>query len=668
MKKIERDTGIQFIPKFVKQTSDLWYGDIVTHENYNAKLNLNTDQGDYNTEFLRLLLTIADGENTPHVPYLDNYINEIIDELDTKTNDIDLATVAKSGSYTDLSDTPTKLSSFENDTNYVNTEELNNNLTNLSRELVMLLQDINNNIATVEGTANTAIDNAATADNKAEEALTLAQSYSPIIANKQDQLTAGSNISIIGDVISATDTTYIAGDNVTIVDNVINATDTKYSAGANIIIDENNVISSIGGGGGSGVSYIAGDNITIEGNVISATDTTYSAGDNITIDDNNVISSSGGIKTINGNQPDETGNVQLTQVIALPLLKEGSTYYVDLTNLKKGCYMIPPMVPITDSTSRPSSISMTLKCRKPNTTDTMLTKSGLTVALTYYPVFITLQVDVPQAIAQIEDEGVSSVYLGRFIYTTYNDYYQRTYCAYNIELKTNYLDAGSGSTQPLSAVTTNNTQQTISGLKKFNTLPQSTAVPANDADLVNKLYVDEAVANASGNSDSATYVQTDTSVPVLQVLDSIENPSKQTKINSNSLIVRDGDNQITMMPDMDYIYLKDTSRTRTVYHYDASNVLQTISENVGSEGGPVYSLYDAATNNFSSLTTTDLTLAGTSVMGTLNEKVTNGNTTYPVKVYVQDTQPAAEEGYTVVWINTAVYEVDYGNGIRKLYL
>lgn len=654
MKKIERDTGIQFIPKFVKQTSDLWYGDIVTHENYNAKLNLNTDQGDYNTEFLRLLLTIADGENTPHVPYIDNYINEIIDELDTKANDSDLATVAKSGSYTDLSDTPTKLSAFENDTNYVDTEELNNNLTNLSREFVMLLQDINNSIATVEGTANTAINNAATADNKAEEALTLAQSYSSIITNKQNQLTAGNNISIIGDVISATDTTYIAGDNVTIVDNVINATDTKYSAGANIVIDENNVISSIGGGGGSGVSYIAGDNITIEGNVISATDTTYSAGDNITIDENNVISSSGGVKTINGNQPDETGNVQLTQTPTLSLILEDGTYYIDITDLKTGVYMIPPTVKAANASTTPAPISAYMRCRKPNTTNQYMVMYGPIFTLSYYPVYIALQTDVSEAIAQLEAGTITNAKLGKVTYVTSYDYYSRTYYCYDLQISKTSIQCSGGSSAPLNAVTTNSVQQSISGLKKFITLPQSTAVPANDADLVNKLYVDEAVANAGGNSDSATYVQTDTSVPVLQVLDNLENPSKQTKINSNSLIVRDGDNQITMMPDMDYIYLKATSRTRTVYHYDADNVLQTISENIGSEGGPVYSLYDAATNNFSSLTTTDLTLAGTSVMGALNEKVTNGNITYPIKVYVQDTQPAAEEGYTVVWINTAV--------------
>lgn len=60
----------------------------------------------------------------------------------------------------------------------------------------------------------------------------------------------------------------------------------QYTAGENITI-ENNVISA------SGESYTAGDNITIEDGVISATDTTYTAGTGIDIT-NNVISASGG--------------------------------------------------------------------------------------------------------------------------------------------------------------------------------------------------------------------------------------------------------------------------------------------------------------------------------------------------------------------------------------
>lgn len=53
---------------------------------------------------------------------------------------------------------------------------------------------------------------------------------SSAIAGKQDILTAGTNISITDNTISATDTTYTAGANITIdSDNKISATDTTYS-------------------------------------------------------------------------------------------------------------------------------------------------------------------------------------------------------------------------------------------------------------------------------------------------------------------------------------------------------------------------------------------------------------------------------------------------------
>lgn len=49
------------------------------------------------------------------------------------------------------------------------------------------------------------------------------------LSNKQDKLTAGDNINITGNTISATDTTYSAGDNITIDENnEISATDTTY--------------------------------------------------------------------------------------------------------------------------------------------------------------------------------------------------------------------------------------------------------------------------------------------------------------------------------------------------------------------------------------------------------------------------------------------------------
>lgn len=54
------------------------------------------------------------------------------------------------------------------------------------------------------------------------------------LAGKQDKLTAGSNITISGNTISATNTTYTAGNNITISNGTISATDTTYTAGTGL--------------------------------------------------------------------------------------------------------------------------------------------------------------------------------------------------------------------------------------------------------------------------------------------------------------------------------------------------------------------------------------------------------------------------------------------------
>jgi hypothetical protein len=85
----------------------------------------------------------------------------------------------------------------------------------------------------------------------------------------QEKLTAGDNITISDNVISATSTTYTAGANVQISnENVISATDTTYTAGTGL--DLNGTEFSVD------TSEIqekltAGSNIVIEGNTISAT-------------------------------------------------------------------------------------------------------------------------------------------------------------------------------------------------------------------------------------------------------------------------------------------------------------------------------------------------------------------------------------------------------------
>ena len=84
------------------------------------------------------------------------------------------------------------------------------------------------------------------------------------INEKQDILTAGSNVSISNNTISATDTT--------------------YSAGTNITIDSNNVISATGGSGGS---YTAGNGIDISNDTISAK--IVSSGNILKFDDGKLV-------------------------------------------------------------------------------------------------------------------------------------------------------------------------------------------------------------------------------------------------------------------------------------------------------------------------------------------------------------------------------------------
>lgn len=76
-----------------------------------------------------------------------------------------------------------------------------------------------------------------------------------LLSEKQDNLTAGPNIDITNNVISATDTTYSAG-------NGLALTGTTFSADTSVLQSK----------------LTAGNNISISGNTISATDTTYTAG------------------------------------------------------------------------------------------------------------------------------------------------------------------------------------------------------------------------------------------------------------------------------------------------------------------------------------------------------------------------------------------------------
>ena len=90
IKRLDPETtqGINYVPRYVRTLSDMEYGSIVTHEHYNELLNLNGSQGDYNTEILRLLLTVADASKVPHVKYLDEAVYGVYNEIDGMKKDV----------------------------------------------------------------------------------------------------------------------------------------------------------------------------------------------------------------------------------------------------------------------------------------------------------------------------------------------------------------------------------------------------------------------------------------------------------------------------------------------------------------------------------------------------------------------------------------------------
>ena len=87
--------------------------------------------------------------------------------------------------------------------------------------------------------------------------------------------------------------------------------------------------------------------------------------------------------------------------------------------------------------------------------------------------------------------------------------YRGTKKAYVFTNKTLYYFNGSGSYDRLEIVLSNisliDKNETISGTKTFSSLPKSSVVPSDDTHLVNKKYVDDAIASAITTSLEASY-------------------------------------------------------------------------------------------------------------------------------------------------------------------
>lgn len=93
-----------------------------------------------------------------------------------------------------------------------------------------------------------------------------------LLEEKQDVLTAGDNISIVDDTISAVDTTYTAGSGLSLSDTEFSVDTSviqeKLTAGSNISIDANNEISAVD------TTYTAGSGLNLSGTEFSVDTTT----------------------------------------------------------------------------------------------------------------------------------------------------------------------------------------------------------------------------------------------------------------------------------------------------------------------------------------------------------------------------------------------------------
>jgi hypothetical protein len=125
--------GLVYTPQFIRQNPDYNYGDVITHESFNELMRLNIEQGDYNSEVLRIMNTETDPDKTYHVRYLDNRLNAeigsvhaLITRLNGDVNDaVDLVEQTKqemSGFTQDIQD-------IINGVTHVHQAEYANNLT-----------------------------------------------------------------------------------------------------------------------------------------------------------------------------------------------------------------------------------------------------------------------------------------------------------------------------------------------------------------------------------------------------------------------------------------------------------------------------------------------------------------------------------------------------------
>lgn len=125
--------GLVYVPKFIKQETDLDYGDVVTHEEYNDLMRLNMEQGDYNTEVLRRLFTETNPEENFHIAYIDTILRTefgvLQENINAKQAAIDENKAAIESNDRDIAQLNTDILNIVNGVTKVKNSALADNLT-----------------------------------------------------------------------------------------------------------------------------------------------------------------------------------------------------------------------------------------------------------------------------------------------------------------------------------------------------------------------------------------------------------------------------------------------------------------------------------------------------------------------------------------------------------
>ena len=125
--------GLVYVPKFINQDTDLDYGEVVTHEDFNELMRLNMEQGDYNTEVLRRLFTETNPEDNYHIAYIDNIFDtefgKLQDNINAKQADIDANKEAIATNANAIANINTDILNIVNGVTKVKNSALADNLT-----------------------------------------------------------------------------------------------------------------------------------------------------------------------------------------------------------------------------------------------------------------------------------------------------------------------------------------------------------------------------------------------------------------------------------------------------------------------------------------------------------------------------------------------------------